>query len=94
MRKISNNRSQINNPHGLDDRHLGGDEHSSSRPRRIPGATITAWHGSPEVDLSVLFARPALGATVAGSAPAKADRRSGATVSLSDGTRITFATAG
>ena len=37
------------------------------RPRCIPGATITSWNGTPEIDLSQLFAKPGNGPTVTGS---------------------------
>jgi hypothetical protein len=88
MRKISKRRSSK-----LDQNALDADL-EGARPRRIPGATITSWP-SPDIDLDAFFAKPTLGATVTGAAPGKA-RRTGrpddATVSLSDGTRITFAT--
>jgi hypothetical protein len=63
---------------------------------RIPGATITSWP-APDIDLDAFFARSGPGATVTGAAPgevARADRPAEGTVSLSDGTRITFATTG
>jgi hypothetical protein len=108
MRKISKSR-----PSNLDGGSLGTDLRST-RPLRIPGATITSWSGSLDIDLDRLFARPQLGASVAGAnSPestndkrpgddkrlgddkrAGVDRPTGGTVSLSDGTRITFATAG
>ncbi len=36
-------------------------------PLRIPGATITAWSESFDIDLEVFFSRPASDATVAGA---------------------------
>jgi hypothetical protein len=74
----------------------------STRPLRIPGATITSWSGSPGIDLDCLFAVPLAGVSVGGAdsvvtatdKPPAADRRTGETVSLSDGTRITFAATG
>jgi hypothetical protein len=93
-------------------------------PLRIPGATITAWSDSFDIDLEVFFSQPASDATVAGAgsssagqanhssagglpanctpaedlhaedradADAAGDRRGGAAVSLSDGTKIIFA---
>jgi hypothetical protein len=71
--------------------------HVEERAGRIEGATITPWRGPPEVDLTALFARPTTGATVGGGGkPVQTPEPAGAgreTVSLSDGTRITFATA-
>jgi len=67
-------------------------ERSDPRPRRIPGAIVTSWHGSPEIDLDALFAKGApLSASVAGGASANGNRTGRGTVALSDGTRITFA---
>jgi hypothetical protein len=83
MRKISNTRDGS--------RSAWDQENLDHRPRCIPGATITSWHGSPEIDLSVLFASPPTGTTVAGSASATSYRPERSTVSLSDGTKITFA---
>jgi len=81
----------------------GNPDEPEALPGRIKGATITSWRGPPRVDLEALFAKPATGATVGGSGgtgpggpPAERDEASGAkakTVSLSDGTQITFATA-
>jgi hypothetical protein len=76
-------------------------------PGRVPGSTITSWPGPLVVDLAALFSRPVsggrsekspaspLGPTIGGAASATAApaRQNAATVSLSDGTRITFATA-
>jgi hypothetical protein len=70
---------------------------ADTRQRRIAGATITSWPRSRDIDFDAFFARPASDATVTGAVPnktARADRPAGGTVSLSDGTRITFATAG
>jgi hypothetical protein len=69
-----------------------------ARPGRIQGATITSWPGPPEVDLASLFAKPDAGGTVSGStakpaAPVPVHNQSPRTISLSDGTEITFATA-
>lgn len=84
MRKISKSKSAIDNQHT--EHHVDGDE----RPRRIPGATITSWHGSPDIDLDALFEQSASGPTVPGAAKRFPDRRGNETISLSDGTRITF----
>jgi hypothetical protein len=95
------------------DRYPADSDLRDARPLRIPGATITSWSESLEIDLDVFFARRAHDATVAGtasSAPMESadkertagdrsadgqppDRPKEATVSLSDGTSITFATA-
>ncbi len=70
----------------------------NSRPGRIHGATITSWNGPPEVDLLALFAKPAGDATVGGGGrriePMDSRQLSAGTVRLSDGTQITFTTAG
>jgi hypothetical protein len=84
MRKVSKSKSAIDDRYT--EHHLEADE----RPRRIPGATITSWHGSPEIDLDALFEQSASGPTVAGAARKFPDRRGKETISLSDGTRITF----
>jgi hypothetical protein len=84
MRKISQARSAIDNLHTEDQ--TDADE----RPRRIPGATITSWHGAPQIDLDALFERSTSGPTVAGAAKAGSDRTVNNTVALSDGSRITF----
>jgi hypothetical protein len=94
MRKISKTRSS-----NLDRIEMDTDP-GDTRPLRIPGATITSWAGSLDIDLDNLFARPPPGATVAGAVSAKVTetgeppvgRLNRRTVSLSDGTRITFAT--
>ena len=69
-----------------------------ARPGRIRGATITSWNGPPEVDLAALFARPSGQASVTGSGQVTvtADPKPAepGIVQLSDGTQITFATAG
>jgi hypothetical protein len=71
---------------------------SDARPGRIQGATITSWTGPPEIDLGALFAKPAGDATVGGGGqriePIEAVQSGSGTVRLSDGTQITFATAG
>lgn len=87
MRKISKSKSAIDN--GCTGDYADVEE----RPRRVPGATITSWHGSPEIDLDALFERPANRPTVAGAAQIAPDRPAKETVSLSDGTRITFSRA-
>ena len=93
MRKISKTRASRL------DQDLGDE-----RPLRIPGATITSWPGTATVDIDRLLAQPVPGGTVAGAGsggvtaqggmvrPGKGRRKAG-TVALSDGTRITFATA-
>jgi hypothetical protein len=88
MQKISKTRI-------ADHRRFTSEEETlDTRPRCIPGATITSWHGSLDVDLSALFAKPRNGATVAGAGSAESPHTERDTVSLSDGTQITFATAG
>jgi len=63
---------------------------------------VTSWSGMAKIDLSAILCRPLDGVTVSGSIdnktkdnrknmPAVADAT---TVSLSDGTRITFSSAG
>jgi hypothetical protein len=83
-------------------------ELQDSRSGRIRGAAMRSWTGPPEVDLAALFANPCSGGSVGGSAailtepPAQPDgagspaKRGSAptTVSLSDGTQITFTSAG
>lgn len=91
MRKISKSRSS-----NLERNTLDADL-VDPRPRCIPGATITSWPGSHHIDLEAFFARSASDATVTGTAQTRAarvDRLSQGTVSLSDGTKITFATTG
>jgi hypothetical protein len=88
----------------------------NKRPLRIPGATITSWSGSRDIDDGGLFSHPAAGETVAGAVSVGGSRAADysaahplaglasatdaaesrprqRTVSLSDGTRIIFATA-
>jgi hypothetical protein len=84
MRKISKARSAIDNKHTEDPN--DGDE----RRRRIPGATITSWNGSPEIDLGALFEQPANSPAMAGATKAAPDRAATDTVALTDGTQITF----
>jgi hypothetical protein len=84
MRKISHARFS-------NDDHARDTERSDPRPRRIPGATITSWHGSLEVDLDALFARISRGPSVGGAAIAPDTGSAPVTVSMSDGTQITFA---
>lgn len=90
MRKISRTRSSNLDRNSLD-KDLG-----DTRPRGISGATITSWPGTLDVDFDVLFARRASKATITGAVtlePAIVAHPPAATVSLSDGTHITFATA-
>jgi hypothetical protein len=100
MRKISKTRASSLDH---DEMHTGLRD---ARPLRIPGATITSWPGSADIDIDSLIAQPLPGTTVAGAgsdsvtqnggAPAPhapPDRPTRGTVSLSDGTRITFVTA-
>jgi hypothetical protein len=84
MRKISQTRPVQGEQQGFDT------ERSDPRPRRVPGATITSWNGSPDIDLDALFAQPGKGPTVLGGTVAGNNRPARGTVSLSDGTKITF----
>jgi hypothetical protein len=88
MRKLSTTRLNKSQQDALDA------ERADTGPGRIHGATITSWHGTPEIDLDALFARAPLGATVAGGACDEPARYVSSTVALSDGTRITFAESG
>jgi hypothetical protein len=89
MRKISKIRSS-----NLD-RNATDTDLRETRPLRIPGATITS------INLDLLFAKPVPGTTIAGAVSAGVTPTAGladgrpnrGTVSLSDGTRITFVTA-
>ena len=71
---------------------------NDANPGRIHGATITSWNGPPAIDLASLFAGASSKISVGGSGqppqftPAEQTTNS-STVSLSDGTKITFATA-
>jgi hypothetical protein len=85
MRKISTSKAAIDHQYAKD--HHDED----TRPRRVPGATVTAWHGSPRIDLDALFAKPSAGPTVDSAIDADRGGFGADTVSLSDGTRITFA---
>jgi hypothetical protein len=96
MRKISKIRSL-----GLD-RNATDTDLRETRPLRIAGGTITSWSGSVDIDLDNFFARPLPGPTVAGASATKVkttndlslqDRPKAGTVSLSDGSPITFASA-
>jgi hypothetical protein len=90
MRKISKTRSS-NRKRNTSDAYL-----VDTGQRHIPGATITSWP-APDIDLDAFFARPGSDATVTGATAgevARAARPAKGTVSLSDGTRITFATKG
>ena len=100
MRKISQSRA-------LDyEHHTPSTETMDTQPRRIAGATISSWSGSLAIDLSALLARRppdlSIGGVSIGGGPsldapgtptAPSDRTAAETVSLSDGTQITFATA-
>jgi hypothetical protein len=86
MRKISKVRSANSKDYNT----IEGDG-GELRPLRVQGATITSWHGLPEIDLTALFAKPAPGASIAGAASASLTSVGSRTISLSDGTHITFA---
>jgi len=67
-------------------------------PGRIHGATITSWNGPPDIDVTSLFANAASKVSVGGGAQSPQLTPAGqatdaSTVRLSDGTKITFATA-
>ena len=81
VRKLSNARSRGQG------RDLSLNEQQDTRPRNIPGATVTSWHGPLDVNLDAFFAQRGTDTTVTGAA---ASRSAAGTVSLSDGTRITF----
>ena len=85
MRKIGKSRS------ATDDRYADNSGASDERPRRVPGATVTAWRGSQSIDFDALVGTPSGGPTVAGTARATTAPGAKQTVALSDGTRITFA---
>lgn len=90
MRKLSKSRSMADLGYAIG---LGRDD---ERPRCVAGGTITSWPGVIDIDLSAILARPASGGTIGGAALVSSERRQSKpsrTVSLSDGTRITFATA-
>lgn len=91
MRKISKTRPAVRKGYAVDV------ELDDNRPRRVPGATITSWPGTIDLDLTMLLANPKNGATITGGAnqaPAASRDRylNNTTVALSDGTRITFVT--
>lgn len=96
MRKISRTRSRS---HG--DAPVWSDR-VDSPPPGIPGATVTSKPVDFDFDLSNLLLRSVSPATITGTetsasragsmAPSESDAKD--TVSLSDGTRITFVTAG
>ena len=95
MRKIS--KTRFFNP----EQHAPCAEAMGTRPGRITGAKISAWSGSLAIDLGALFARRPAGLTIGGGSPpdtpaapvSLASCPPAETVSLSDGTKITFATA-
>lgn len=83
-------------------------EFINSGSGRVQGSTITSWPGPPVIDLAELFSRPMSlnasntypaeqdSATITGATGSKVkqpERPQKATLSLSDGTTITFATA-
>jgi len=77
-----------------------GAELGDTQPGRIRGATISAWTGSLDINLEVFLARECPAPSIAGAAALpqvaaapRVNRSDNRTVSLSDGTRITFATA-
>jgi hypothetical protein len=84
MRKISKV------THATEEQQAADSERSDPRPRRIPGATITSWHNSPEEHLDAMVQMPAPGPSVAAATHGATSRTDINTVSLSDGTRITF----
>lgn len=94
MRKIS--KSKVSIP----ERPTPAIDRLDTRPRQTAGATISGWSGSLEIDLDALFARRPGGASIGGGAALSAPAAPApdascvpvGTVSLSDGTRITFAT--
>ena len=81
MRKIS--KAVLNPPSG---------DHLDSRPRGIPGAMITSWNGTLDINFGELFAKPANGPTVAGSTAVTPASQPPA--KPSDEAEITFATVG
>jgi hypothetical protein len=81
MRKISKSRSAV------DTEFPDEQNNANERPRHIPGATITAWHGSPTCEPEALLARSGDGSTVAGAARSHIVKD---TVVLADGTRLSF----
>jgi hypothetical protein len=92
MRKISKTRAVGRQGYAVDI------ELGDTRPRRVPGATITSWPGSIDLDLTMVLANPRDGATIDGgtkpTVPVSEDKNlNNTTVALSDGTRITFVTA-
>lgn len=60
------------------------------RPRGVRGATITSWQGTPDIDLTSLFAQGRTAATLAGSGGGSSPPPGA--MALSDGTEISFAT--
>lgn len=91
MRKISGARSPKH------DRPTFDTYREDTKQRRIPGATITSWPGAAYIDLASFFGRTVSDTTITGAASGHAEpfgRTAQGTVSLSDGTRITFATVG
>lgn len=87
MRKISKTRTLRNQ----DD---GWPTPSGDRPGRIAGATVTSWPGIAHIDVATLLMHATSSTSISGSStaggPSTPERD---TVSLSDGTSISFATA-
>ena len=89
MRKLSRTRSAALASEAVDA------DLTRVRSGRVPGATITSWPGSPDIDLGVFFARTPLGASVTSAAAGEVGSRPiDEFVSLSDGTKIDFVTVG
>jgi hypothetical protein len=82
MRKISKTRFANRNGDTMD---IGLQD---AAPLRIPGATITAWSDSLDIDLEVFFSRPASDATVAGTGSMRTGRADHPTGGCPPTTRI------
>jgi hypothetical protein len=96
MRKISNSNLDRTTS---DDAGRMDAELTDTGQRRIQGATITSWSERPNFDLTALFARSesrltpgeTLGGAMGGRTISAKPSDAG-TISLSDGTKISFAT--
>ncbi len=93
MRKTTTTRYRVPNAQTLDGEMFG------SRPGRLKGATITSCCKPRATNLVPLFAEPTTGSTVSGGSvqskePCGFPTSVTQTVLLSDGTQITFTTAG
>jgi hypothetical protein len=90
MRKLSKARDAVRKARAVDV------ELHDTRPRRIQGSTITSWPAPIDAELLLVLGKPLGGATIAGASAGSGSPESSAsrTVSLSDGTCITFTTAG